>query len=83
MKPDRKNNPLLENDSLLEKKSGTPTCSCMQDPFAALPPDLQPQKKSWKTGFRQVTCPGCGLEYWTNCEGDFCTDCTQKKGRSS
>lgn len=56
-----------------------PTCRCVQDPFASLPPKLQPKNKTWKTGFRQVICPGCGLKYWTNCEGDLCMDC-QKKG---
>jgi hypothetical protein len=61
------------------KDAPSQPCSCVQNPFADLPPDLQPKKKSWKTGFREVTCPGCGLEYWTNMEGDLCMDC-QKKG---
>ncbi|MBU0511205.1 MAG: hypothetical protein KJ638_05825 [Chloroflexi bacterium] len=60
-------------------KQPTPACSCVQDPFASLPPELQPKNKTWKSGFRHVTCPRCGQEYWTNCEGDLCTGC-QKKG---
>jgi hypothetical protein len=62
-----------------EKGTQLPTCSCVKDPYAYLPPELQPKNRTWKSTFRQVTCPGCGLEYWTNCEGDVCTDC-QKKG---
>jgi len=62
-----------------ETENKAPACTCGQDPFASLPPALQPKNKSWKSGFRQVTCPGCGLEYWTNCKGDMCTAC-QKKG---
>ena len=71
----------FEPNPEFKEEEPTQTCNFL-DPFATLPPDLQPMKKSWKTGFRQVTCPGCGLEYWTNCEGDICTDC-QKKGPQS
>ena len=62
-----------------EKEKPTPICNCAQDLYVDLPPELQPEKKSWKSGFRHVTCPSCGLEYWTNREGDLCTNC-QKKG---
>jgi len=39
----------------------------------------KPQKKS---SLRKTTCPGCGLEYWTNRSTDFCFDC-EKKGVSA
>jgi hypothetical protein len=69
---DSQNIPKNQKDPLLSN------CSCNQDPFAALPPDLQPKKESWKTGFRQVICPHCGKEYWTNCEDDLCIECQKK-----
>jgi hypothetical protein len=53
-------------------------CDCVQDPFASLPPELRPKNRTWKDGLRQVTCPGCGLEYWTNMEIDLCIDCRKK-----
>ena len=58
-----------------KKEHQMPAYSCVQDPFASLPPDLQSKNKTWKSGFRPVTCPCCSLEYLTNCEGDLCTDC--------
>lgn len=62
------------------KKDPQPSnCSCVKDPYTDLPSELRPKNRSWKTGFREVTCPSCGLEYWTNMEGDLCMDC-QKKG---
>lgn len=54
-------------------------CACVRDPFADLPPELRPQSKPHMGNLRQVTCPGCGLKYWTNRSTDLCTDC-QKKG---
>lgn len=53
-------------------------CNCVKDPYADLPPVLRPKNTTWKTGFCQVTCPGCGLEYWTNTESDLCMDCRKK-----
>lgn len=50
-------------------------CSCVKDPYADLPPELWPKNKTWKTGFREVTCPGSGLDYWTNLVGALCMDC--------
>lgn len=49
-------------------------CTCVKDAFAALPPELvpRPQKKSH---LRKVTCPGCGLAYWTNRDSDLCIEC--------
>lgn len=79
MKPMPPNNRSTEESTRQEEERPTSACKCVQDPFADLPPELQPRKKSWKTGFRQVICLACGLEYWTNCEGDLCVDC-QKRG---
>jgi sulfur carrier protein ThiS len=56
-----------------------PSCTCNQDPFAALPPELRPRPKNLMRGLRNVTCPGCGLVYWTNRNTDLCVDC-EKKG---
>ncbi len=53
-------------------------CACIQDPFAALPPELRPRQRSWTDGLRKVTCPGCGRQYWTNRETDYCMDCEKK-----
>jgi hypothetical protein len=67
----------------IQKDPQSPTCDCVKDPFADLPPELQPKNKSWKTGFRQVSCPSCGLKYWTNIEGDLCMDCQKKRIQNS
>lgn len=56
-----------------------PECTCVQDPFAALPPELRPRKKTWMSGLRKVTCPGCGAQFWTNRKTDLCADC-EKRG---
>ena len=53
-------------------------CTCMKDGFAALPPELRPRPKK-KSSLRKVTCPGCGLVYWTNRKTDVCMEC-EKKG---
>lgn len=58
---------------------GVPLCTWAQDPFAALPPELRPSPAPKKGGLRKVTCPGCGLVYWTNRKTDLCPDC-EKKG---
>jgi len=52
-------------------------CSCMKDTFAALPPELRPRPQR-KSNLRQVTCPGCGLVYWTNRSTDVCMKCEAK-----
>ena len=56
-------------------------CTCMGDGFAALPPEMRPRPQR-KSSLRKVTCPGCGLDYWTNREGDMCMEC-EKKGVST
>ena len=54
-------------------------CTCVQDPFADLPPKVPRAKKPRPSSLRQVTCPGCGLVYWTNRETDVCIAC-EKRG---
>jgi hypothetical protein len=67
--------PTPEHDASEDKPS---LCSCVQDPFAALPPELRPKSKPTMGGLRKVTCPGCGLSYWTNRATDLCVDCEKK-----
>jgi len=63
--------------------AGTPPlCTCIQDPFAGLPPELRPKPQPKKSGLRQATCPGCGMKYWTNRPTDLCIEC-EKKGLGS
>ncbi len=47
------------------------------DSGAALPPELRPRVQK-KGSLRKVTCPGCGLVYWTNRETDLCMECGKK-----
>ena len=60
---------------------GKPPCTCVADVFAALPPELRPQQAPRTGGLRKVSCPGCGLAYWTNRNIDVCMDC-EKQGRT-
>jgi len=53
-------------------------CTCVTDTFAALPPELRPRPRR-KSSLREVTCPGCGLVYWTNRPTDLCMGC-EKRG---
>ena len=53
-------------------------CDCVRDPFADLPPELQPRPKPRMGNLRQVNCPGCGLNYWTNRSTDLCVECKKK-----
>lgn len=57
-------------------KSPPKLCTCMGDGFADLPPELRPQEQK-KSNLRQVTCPRCGLVYWTNRTTDLCMECEQ------
>ncbi len=65
------------------KESSSPlvACTCGKDAFAALPPELRPRAQK-KSSLRQVTCPGCGLVYWTNRATDLCMEC-ERKGSAS
>lgn len=71
--------PETTNREAEQDETKAPACACVQDPYAALPPELRPRQKSWKDGLRKVTCPGCGFQYWTNRKTDLCVDC-EKKG---
>ena len=53
-------------------------CACNRDPFASLPPEMRP-RKDVMSGLRKVTCPVCGLNYWTNRDTDICSDCERKQ----
>jgi hypothetical protein len=59
-------------------------CSCVTDPFAAVPPELQPRPQK-RDSLRKVGCPGCGKEYFTNREKDLCISCEriENEGRGS
>lgn len=63
----------------LEQTRDSPSgCNCAVDPFADLPPTLRPAAKLAGGKLRLVTCPGCGLTYWTNRATDLCVDCSKK-----
>lgn len=66
-----------------EKKTERPKdsvlCTCMDDGFDALPPELRPRAQK-HDGLHKVTCPGCGLVYSTNRETDLCIEC-ERRGR--
>lgn len=62
-----------------DKDNKKPICTCIQDPYADLPPELRPKPVQKIGGLRKVTCPGCGLVYWTNRPTDLCVNC-EKKG---
>lgn len=63
-----------------DRKEGSLECTCMQDGFGALPPELRPRPKK-NNNLRKVTCPGCGLVYRTNRETDLCMDCEKEQRR--
>jgi hypothetical protein len=73
---DPKNDSVPKHDASDDKPS---VCACVRDPFAALPPELRPKSKPTMGGLRKVTCPGCGLAYWTNRATDLCVNC-EKQG---
>jgi len=62
-----------------EAKAQKPLCTCVQDPYADLPPQLRPKPVQKIGGLRKVTCPICGFVYWTNRKTDLCVNC-EKKG---
>jgi hypothetical protein len=61
-----------------DRKEDLLECTCMEDGFGALPPELRPRPKK-NSKLRKVTCPGCGLVYRTNRETDLCMDCEKKQ----
>lgn len=64
------------------EKPPLPLCSCHTDPFAALPPEARPRPRPRMGKLRRVTCPGCGLVYWTNRPTDLCAACSKKSTQS-
>jgi hypothetical protein len=58
-----------------------PLCACIQDPFAALPPELRPTRPRKKSLLRTATCPECGFVLWTNRSTDLCAECEKKAQR--
>jgi len=53
-------------------------CTCQTgDRFAAVPPELRPPPKK-RSDLRKVTCPGCGLVFWSNRRTDLCMGCEHK-----
>ncbi len=58
-------------------------CSCFQDPFASLPPELRPPSKTSLGDLRRVMCPACGKLYRTNRKTDLCLDCEKKEVSSA
>jgi hypothetical protein len=59
------------------RSAPTQSCSCMQDPLGALPPEVVPRAAK-KSSLRRVACPGCGRVYLTNRKTDLCMDCERK-----
>jgi hypothetical protein len=60
-----------------ERESGAKPCTCLGSRYAAVPPELRPRSRK-ASDLRKVTCPGCGLRYWTNRSADLCMDCERK-----
>jgi len=67
-----------EQDQKNQGGGKPPLCTCITDPFANLPPELRPHNRNPMGDLRKVTCPGCGLVYWTNRQIDLCIDCEKK-----
>lgn len=65
-----------------QEKGEQGVCSCVSDPFSSLPPELRPRPKPKKSGLRQVTCPSCGLNYWTSRSGDICIQCERQGAKA-
>jgi len=59
----------------IEAQEGQGQCSCNADPYADLPVELRPRPQPKQGGLRQVACPACGQEYWTNRKTDICIAC--------
>lgn len=52
-------------------------CSCDQELWKYLPPELRPKEKKPST-LHKVTCRGCGRVFWTNKETEYCFDCERQ-----
>ncbi len=64
-----------------KKQNPPPACTCIQDPYASLPPEMRPKPVQKIGNLRKVTCPVCGLNYWTNRKTDLCAACENKGAR--
>ena len=76
---DQKNTQGTDAEEPSEPSKRVPLCTCVQAPYADLPPELRPKPVQKNGGLRKATCPGCGLVYWTNRKTDLCVEC-EKKG---
>jgi hypothetical protein len=61
-----------------QERAAQGPCSCVTDPFGAVPAELRPEPRK-KGSLRRIQCPGCGKEYWTNRETDLCLDCEKSR----
>ncbi len=78
MKDEPEQKPENEQSQTDQAAGKPPLCTCVQDPFAFLPPEMRPRAVKTDTDLRKVTCPNCGLVYWTNRKTDLCIDCEDK-----
>jgi hypothetical protein len=80
---DQKERPKVDQTQTEPSGKGLPAdCTCVSNPYASLPPELRPHPKNSMGGLRRVTCPNCGLKYWTNRQSDLCVDC-EKSGATN
>jgi hypothetical protein len=63
-----------ENETEAEANVKPGGCCC-GDPHSSLPAELRPKPCAKNDGLHQVTCPGCGLTYWSNRKTDVCVTC--------
>ena len=68
-------------EDMVSRKGSSASCSCVSDPFASLPSELRPRPQPKKGGLRQLSCPGCGQNYWTNRETNVCIKCGSSAGK--
>lgn len=55
-------------------------CTCGKELHLDPPPEAGARKAQGKSDLRQITCPACGMPYWTNRRTDLCIDC-ERSGR--
>jgi hypothetical protein len=79
MSTDSEPKPSPAGNETTSGSDSAPPCCCSQDPFAGLPPELQPKPKPVTGSLRHATCPDCGLIYWTNRATDLCMECAKGK----
>jgi hypothetical protein len=74
---DRLTSKINKDEEAVDKPDSS--CPCVQDPFASLPSELRPRPQPNEGGLRQVTCPKCGQDYWTNRVTDNCIQCESSR----